>query len=126
MNETVLKFLSVLIPHLTVSIVFVGLLLRAVRRYENRADEQMKRMDDVYERQMQKYDNARDEIRASMRAQVDGMIAELAAHSPRQHSNADELSSSRQSLSHPTANGAILAVKTNANTERPTHHERND
>ena len=82
MSELQLKFLSVLIPHVMVSGVLIGLLLNALRRYECRADAIMKRMDENCEAELRKYDKARDEIRASLRAKTDAAIQALIDQTP--------------------------------------------
>ncbi len=76
MSELQLKFLSVLIPHITVSVMLIGLLFNALRRYERRADAIMKRMDGNCEAELRKYDEARDEISASLRARTDAALIE--------------------------------------------------
>lgn len=74
MSELHLKILSVLIPHVTVSAVLIGLLFNALRRYERRADAIIKRMDENCEAELPKYEQARDEIRASLRAKTDAAV----------------------------------------------------
>jgi hypothetical protein len=62
--------------NLCVGLLFAGFLLRAVRRFERRADAIMAKIDRRHEENMREYDIARDEIKASMRTQVDRAIAE--------------------------------------------------
>jgi hypothetical protein len=63
--------------NLCVGLLLAGFLLRAVRRYERRADKVMAGLDAAHAEDMRKYDIARDEIRASMRRKVDQAVAEL-------------------------------------------------
>jgi len=76
--------------NLCVGLLLAGYLLRAVWRFERRADAimakldqaheaRMARLNEAYETELRKYDTARDEIRASMRTQVDRAIAEINA-----------------------------------------------
>lgn len=65
--------------NICVGLLLAAYLLRAVRRFERRADAIMAKMDEAHAESMRKYDIARDEIRASMRARVDQMIAEMEA-----------------------------------------------
>lgn len=69
-----------LIFNLCVSLLFAAFLIRAVRRFERRADAVMERMDRTFFTELKKYDEARDEIRASMRASINASIAELNLH----------------------------------------------
>jgi hypothetical protein len=85
-----------LLFNLGMGLVFAAYLLRAVRRFDRRADALMARLDREYEAYLArldreheaylaKYDTARDEIRASLRAKTDRAIAEmmaLAEHRP--------------------------------------------
>jgi len=80
-NETLLKFLSVLIPHVTITAVFVGLLLRALWRYERRADALLAKYDEWDAESERTFAQIRDEVLASIRAQVDTAIAEMATRS---------------------------------------------
>ncbi|MCI0701938.1 MAG: hypothetical protein L0241_12725 [Planctomycetia bacterium] len=79
---------SGMVFNLCVALVLAAYLLRAVRRFERRADEIMAKLDQQaasftaeldqqHEENMGKYDIARDEIRDSMRTQVDAAIAEM-------------------------------------------------
>ena len=69
-----------LIFNLCISTIFAGFLIRAVRRFELRADAVMERMDRTFFTELKKYDEARDEIRASMQASINASIAELNLH----------------------------------------------
>lgn len=87
-------FWTVLIPHLTVSAVFIGLLLRALRRYGRHIDAIIAKLDEDAAESQRLFDAARDEIRASMRAQVDAAIAEMQAKfTVQSHNFADEIPS---------------------------------
>ncbi len=70
-------FWTVLIPHLTVSAVFIGLLVRALRRYDRHVDAIIAKLDEDDAASQRAFDVTRDEIKASMRAQVDAAIAEM-------------------------------------------------
>ena len=59
---------QLIIAELTVSAIFIGLLVRALRRYERHLVAVESSLD-----------HFRDEVRASMRAQVDQAIAEMVA-----------------------------------------------
>lgn len=74
--------------NLCVGLLLAGYLLRGVRRFERRVDaimaklderhaERMARLDRLHAEEMRKYDTARDEIRESMRSQVDAAIVEM-------------------------------------------------
>lgn len=76
--------------NLCVGLLLAGYLLRGVRRFERRADAVMAKLDARHAARMArldawadaeeaKYDIARNEIRASMRAQFDAAIAEMTA-----------------------------------------------
>ncbi len=65
--------------NLCVGLLLAGYLLRAVRRFERTADRIMTKIDQWHAEELHKFDIARDEIRASMRAQVDRAIAEMNA-----------------------------------------------
>jgi hypothetical protein len=76
--------------NLCVGLLFAGYLFRGVRRFERRADAimvklderhaaRMARLDQPHAEDLQKYNAARDEIRASLRAQTDCAIAEMMA-----------------------------------------------
>ena len=57
--------------NLCIGLLLAAYLLRAVRRFERTADRIMTKIDQWHAEELRKYDVARDEIRASMRAQVD-------------------------------------------------------
>jgi hypothetical protein len=74
--------------NLCVGLLLAGYLLRSVRRFERRVDAlmaeldarhaaHMARLDRWREEELRKFDIARDEIRKSMREQIDAAIAEL-------------------------------------------------
>ena len=76
--------------NLCVGLLLAAYLLRRVRRFAHRADELMARIDREHEARMarsdrfrdeclREYDTAREEIRASMRAQVNAAIANMQA-----------------------------------------------
>ncbi len=69
--------------NLVAALLIAGWYLRAVRRLERRMDERMRKFDAWADAEDAKYDIARDEIRASMRAQVDRAIAEMQAETDR-------------------------------------------
>jgi hypothetical protein len=75
--------------NLCVALLFTAYLLRGVRRYERRADAIMAKLDCEHQAQLQKYDALRDEIRASMRSQVDEAIAEMMADAARAEAEAE-------------------------------------
>jgi hypothetical protein len=62
--------------NLCVGLLFAAYLLRAVRRFERRADAILAKMDQYDFQSQHKFELAREEIRASMRAKVDHAIAE--------------------------------------------------
>lgn len=65
--------------NLCVALLGAAYLLRTVRRFERRADEIMAKMDEADAASERKFNAARDEIIASLRAKTDLAIAELAA-----------------------------------------------
>lgn len=65
----------VMLFNLCVGLALAAWLLRRTRRFERFADALMERMDRAHDENMRRYDDARDEIRDSMRAQVDAAIA---------------------------------------------------
>lgn len=73
-----------LLFNLGMGILFASFLLRAVRRFERRADALLAALDAAEAEELRKYDDARDEIRASLREQVDEAIAHMRAE-PRNH-----------------------------------------
>ncbi len=77
--------------NLCVGLLFAAYLLRAVRRFELRADAVMVELDRRHEETLRKYDVARDEIRASMRSQIDEAIAEMKVDAERMEAEADRI-----------------------------------
>src|SRR5579872_4295600 len=65
--------------NLCVGLLCAAFLFRAVHRYERRADAIMAKLDQDQELSIRKWDEARMEIRASMRAQTDEAIASMQA-----------------------------------------------
>jgi nitrogen fixation protein NifU and related proteins len=65
--------------NLCVGLLLAAYLLRGVRRFERRADAIMAKLDRWHADELGKFDIARDEIKASLRAQVDAAIAEMEA-----------------------------------------------
>jgi RNA processing factor Prp31 len=65
--------------NLCVGLLFAAYLLRGVRRFERRVDSIIARMDAADAASQARYDAARDEMRASLRAQVDRAVAEMQA-----------------------------------------------
>ena len=65
--------------NLCVGLLLAGLLLRRVRLFERRMDAIMARFDEADAASQRAFDRTREEIRASMRAQVDATIAEMEA-----------------------------------------------
>jgi uncharacterized membrane protein YccC len=65
--------------NLAVGVLLAAYLIRAVRRFERTADRIEADMDRAFGEQMRKYDQARDDIRASMRADIDQAIAALSS-----------------------------------------------
>ena|SRR6266540_3617784 len=63
--------------NLAVGLLFAGLLLRSVRRFERRADAMMARLDADDAESQRRFDEARDQIKTSMRRQIDQAIAEM-------------------------------------------------
>jgi hypothetical protein len=63
--------------NLCIGLLFAAYLLRAVCRYEHRVDAIMAKLDQDEELSIRKWEAARDEIRASMRAQTDQVIARM-------------------------------------------------
>ncbi len=70
-----------LVFNLCIGLLFAGYLLRAVRRFERRVDAIIAKLDESDAESQRKYDAARDEIRDSMRAQVDRAIADMVSRS---------------------------------------------
>ena len=69
-------FWPAFVLNLCVGLLLAAYLLRAVRRFERRADAVMAKLDQWHAAELQKFDLARDEIRASVREKVDRAIAE--------------------------------------------------
>ncbi len=65
--------------NLCVGLLLAAYLLRAVRRFERRADAVMAGLDRWEAEEFRKYDIAEAEIKASMRAKGDAAIAEMQA-----------------------------------------------
>ncbi len=63
--------------NLVVGVLMAGYLIRAVRRFERTADRIEADMDRAFAERMREYDQTRDAIRASMRADIDQAIAAL-------------------------------------------------
>ena len=61
--------------NLCVGLVCAAFLIRAARRYEQRADAMMAKLDEEVELSIRKWETTRDEIRASMRAKTDRSLA---------------------------------------------------
>lgn len=71
--------------NLCVGLLLAGFLLRAVRRFERRADAILAELDRRHAENMRNYDIARDQIRTSLHEQTDRAIAEMRAKSAGPH-----------------------------------------
>jgi hypothetical protein len=69
--------------NLCIALLFAGFLFRAVRRFERRVDAIIAKLNEDDAESQRKFDAARDEIRASMRAATDRAIAEMTAMAAR-------------------------------------------
>jgi uncharacterized protein (DUF58 family) len=70
-------FWTVLIPHLTVSAVVLGLLLRALWRYDRRVAATIADLADEDAVSQRQFDEIRAEVKAAMRARVDRAIEQM-------------------------------------------------
>lgn len=104
--------------NLCVGLLLAGYLLRGVRRFERRADkvlakidrwhaEQVAKIERAYGEERRKYDVARDEIKASLRAKVNRAIAEMTTGGTHPFSTLPESVSNDRKL-QPAGRGATL------------------
>lgn len=98
-------FWTTLIPHVTVSVLFIGLVLHALRRYNRRMDEQIRRHHEWAEAEDAKWDAMRAEVKASMSARTDQLIAEAKATMPA-FAACNEQMANTNGFHHPEAHDA--------------------